>query len=206
MAYSKKKALSVVFTSAAKYKANLMGRALLFVSVDKHYRTHCIEATFAAENFKHLTGLETKLSPKHFFNLCLDKRLSEHDFEMRKNGTTELKLDILPRIVVPDLSARMIGNPNGMHPTIHLDKIAGNTHAYIGFTDVGGSRKHIPKTLINGDVREGSAEAPDRIAAIFRKQIEDKTFGEVVYVSGKIDISRVKLPKQYSYLQSLMKG
>ena len=204
MTYSKKKALSVVFASATKYKENLMGRTLLFVSVNKHYKTHCIEATFAAENFKHLTGLESKLKPKHFFNLCLDKRLSERDFEMRKNGTTELKLNVLPRIVVADLSARMIGDPYSAHPTIHLDKIAGSTHAYIGFTDVGGKRKHVPKTLINGDIRNASVDVPDRIAAIFRKRIEAKTFEEVVYVSDKVDMSRVKLPEQYSYLYSLL--
>lgn len=74
MAITKKDALSVVFSCAPEYKKNLVDRSLLFVCTDKHKRTYCLEVTFDASNFQHMTGLKTKQSGIHalyFLNYVL---------------------------------------------------------------------------------------------------------------------------------------
>lgn len=96
MAKTKKEALAIVFAAADAYQKNLIDHSLLFLCMDKHKRTYCVEVTFDRSNFQHLTGLETDpsvITPSHFFQLCLDRRLRESDFEFAENGTADWKLD-----------------------------------------------------------------------------------------------------------------
>ncbi len=83
-----------------------------------------------ATNFLHLTGLKVKkhkynadgientndsddtISAKEFYEKCLAHRLSASDFEFARDGTTPLKLDVLPRLISKNLSATMIGDYN----------------------------------------------------------------------------------------------
>ena len=107
MAKTKKEALATVFAAADRYQKNLIDHSLLFLCMDKHKRTYCIEVTFDGSNFQHLTGLETDpavISPSHFFQLCLDRRLKESDFEFAENGTADWKLEILPHVFQMDWS------------------------------------------------------------------------------------------------------
>lgn len=76
MARKKKDALAIVFAAANQYQENLVDHSLLFLCMDKHKKTYCVEVTFDVSNFQHLTGLETDpdvISPAHFFQLCLDR-------------------------------------------------------------------------------------------------------------------------------------
>lgn len=81
MAISPKEALSIIFKAAQSYQKNLIDQSLLFLCMDKHKRTYYIEVTFDASNFKHLTGVQTKLSALHFYEMCIDQRLSTGDFQ-----------------------------------------------------------------------------------------------------------------------------
>lgn len=96
---TKKEALQIVFSCAASYKENLAGRSLLFVTTDKHKTVRCLEVTFDGSNFLHMTGFKLnkkEISANNFFSMCCDKRLSESDFEFAADGTTEMKMRVLP--------------------------------------------------------------------------------------------------------------
>ena len=58
--YTKEEAISIVASCAEKYRDELAGRSLLFICMDKHKRTSCIEFTFDASNYLHLIGLKLK--------------------------------------------------------------------------------------------------------------------------------------------------
>ena len=99
---TKKEALQIVFSCAASYKENLAGRSLLFVTTDKHKTVRCLEVTFDGSNFLHMTGFKLnkkEISANNFFSMCCDKRLSESDFEFAADGTTEMKMRVLPGLV-----------------------------------------------------------------------------------------------------------
>ena len=57
------------------------------------------EVAFHRYNFLHLTGVKLNkggtASAIHFYQKCLDKRLTENDFTFAKDGSTGQKLDIL---------------------------------------------------------------------------------------------------------------
>lgn len=110
---TKKEALSIVFACAPLYKENLVDKSLLFITTDKHKSVHCLEVTFDISNFLHMTGFKLRkpgINARHFFNLCYDKRLTEADFEFSTDGTTEMKMRVLPSLMKKNLSAKMLGD------------------------------------------------------------------------------------------------
>lgn len=203
MSISKKQALSTVFSAADAYENNLAGKAMLFLSVDKHYCVNCMEAAFDKGNFNHLTGLKTNLSPKHFYNLCLSRRLSESDFWFSPDGTTELKLRVLPKVVACDLSARMIGECNDSQPKLCTEVLVGGTHACLGFVRDCGSGIYVPNTLLNGDIRKLTAGKWDRIILTCRKNRDDVKYSEVVFRADNFDWDRLKTPPVLEHLPIL---
>ena len=202
MTMTKKEALHIVFTAADDYQKNLVNHSLLFICMDKHKRTYSIEVTFDRSNFQHLTGLETDpsaITPSHFFQLCLDRRLKESDFEFAKNGTTEWKLEVLSRVFQKNLSANMIGIYNHSQPLLATERIAGNVSVCIGFVRDGGVGRYVPNTVLKGDIRS-LVHTTDRIIVTYRKMSKDLTYSEIVYATKKIDWITVKFPAPYSYL------
>jgi hypothetical protein len=53
-------------------------------SIKSHY---IIEST--ETNFQHLTGVNSLISPKAFFDKCIDGTLDENDFDFAKRGQSE---------------------------------------------------------------------------------------------------------------------
>ena len=162
--YTKEQAIKIVVTCAEAYKENLANKNLLFICQDKHKRTSAIEFSFDASNFLHLTGLKIKkkkhgseesddaISAKEFYEKCIAHRLSVSDFEFAKDGTTPLKLDVLPKLISKNLSATMIGDYNSQNPKLVTDKLAGSTAACMGFVPTGPANRYVPNTILKVDI------------------------------------------------------
>lgn len=219
---TKKEAMAVVFSCAAEYKENLVDHSLLFLCQDKHKRSYCLEVTFNTSNFQHLTGFKTeeaikdpeqegqntegdskskkrKMNAAHFFELCIDHRLSENDFEFADDGTTPMKMHVLPSAVKKNLSANMIGYYNGNQPKLYTEQIAGSVKGCVGFVKDKDIGRFVPNTLLEGDVRK-KVTRPDRILVTYRKKRDDELYSEIVYAAKKVDWEKVKVPAEYSYL------
>ena len=199
MAISPKEALSIIFTAAESYQKNLIDQSLLFLCLDKHKKTYCIEVTFDASNFKHLTGVQTRLNALHFYEMCIDHRLSTDDFCFAKDGTTVWKMEVLPRLISKNLSANMIGEYNGSMPVLFTERIAGSTSACMGFVRSDENGRYIPNTILKGDVRTLVHKA-DRIIATYRKKRSESQYIEIVYSAKKIDWEKIELPRDFQYL------
>ncbi len=202
MAIDKKRALSVVFSCAAEYQKNFVDKCLLFLFTDKHKNVYSLEVTFDVSNFLHLTGFEInedEISRTDFFNRCLDKRLSEKDFEFKADGTTELKMKVLPTLMQKNLSAKMIGDYNNLKPKLYTERIAGSISGCMGFVQDEETGRYVPNTVLDSDIRD-VVYLPYRIIATFRKQRKDALYSEIVYLAKKVEWERIKLPKEYEYL------
>ena len=197
----KKEALSILFSAAEAYQEHLVDHSLLFLCADRNRHTYCFEVTFDINNFKHLTGCKTSLSPRHFYRLCLAKRLSVDDFEFAGDGTTEWKLKVLPRVISRNLSANMVGEYNDSMPILYTERVAGNISACISFVhaDDHPDSRYVPNTVLMGDIRTLVHKA-DRILVTYRKKRDETAYGEIVYAAKKVDLSAVSLPENYSYL------
>ena len=183
---TKKEALSIVFSCAPLYKENLVDRSLLFITTDKHKNVHCLEVTFDIGNFLHMTGFKLRkpgINARHFFNLCYDKRLTEADFEFSTDGTTEMKMRVLPSLMKKNLSAKMLGDYNMSQPKLYTDKIAGSLSACMGFVRDGGEGRFVPNTVLEGDIRT-KVKAADRIIATYRKSRSEEQYSEIVFTDS----------------------
>ncbi|MBQ4649328.1 MAG: hypothetical protein IJB73_01360 [Firmicutes bacterium] len=151
----KKDAVEVIIKCARLYKDNLAGKILLLVCKDKNGNEESVELHFDGSNFLHLTGCRAKdgLTAKSFYRKCLSKKLSINDFEMAEDGTTVLKLKVLPALMEKGLSAKMIGDYDGRQPRLYTDKLAGNIRGCMGFKEVIPG-KYVPNTVLNVDIRK----------------------------------------------------
>ena len=211
--YTKEQAISIVTTCAKEYRTNLADKVLLVVSLDNKLQTSCVELTFDASNFMHLTGLQPletvdssgkryKLNSIQFYKRCLDRKIRVQDFDFSEDGTTPLKLEVLPSIINRNLSAKMIGDYNSANPKLFTEKIVGNVNACVGFVATQPTGRYVPNTVLKVDMR---TYAPNwaRIVAIFRKGKSDDVYSEITYKAKNVDWSMIKYPLELSYLSAL---
>lgn len=202
----KNKARKILFECAELYKDNLINRNLLFLCLDKHKNISALEVAFSATGFMHLTGVkfkEQRLSAGKFFDKCISKRLSIEEFEMASDGTTEMKLNILPLLFVKNLSANMVGDFSARTPVLVTEKMAGGVKGCIGFVYDTKYRFYVPNTVLNLDIRTYITNQ-QRIIATFRKQKNDEVYQEIVYLAKKIAWEQLCFPKSHAYLQKLI--
>ena len=205
--YTKQDAIRIVTSCAEQYDINLTNKNLLILCMDKHKKVSYIEVSFEASNFLHLTGLKLsmkseneKMSALDFYERCLSHRLSPNDFEFATDGTSFLKLDVLPNIITKNLSASMIGDYNSCNPKLYTNKLVGGVTACIGFLDA--ENKYVPNTVLKTDIRDLVSQTL-RIIAIYRKDKFAEKYDEITYKQSKIDWDDVKYPNELLYLKDL---
>lgn len=178
---TKEKAISVLCECAEKYKKNLSGKNLLLLCLNKEKKIFVMELTFDAGNYLHLTGCAVgdKMSAKEFYRKCLGHRLRICDFEFAADGTTEMKLEVLPLMVTKNLSAHMIGDYNAGYPKLYTEKMVGGVKGCMGFVKNKYGRL-VPNTVLKADIRQYVSH-PARIIVIFRKKREEQKYSETVY-------------------------
>lgn len=210
--YTKEQALAVVTSCAKSYQENLANKTLLFVCLDKHKHISCIEFSFDASNFLHLTGLKPKvsldengneyiLSAIDFYNKCLDRKLRVQEFDFASDGTTPLKLEVLPLVINKNLSAAMVGNYNSMNPKLYTEKLVGGIKACVGFVMVANKGRYVPNTVLKVDIRDYTTHT-SRVIAVFRKSKNQTEYSELTYRAKKVDWKLIKYPDEYAYLSS----
>jgi len=215
--YTKKEAIKIIVSCAEKYRDELVDRTLLFVCQNKHKQVSCMEFSFTEGNYLHLTGVKVKrpgevekepeeerdvISPSDFYSRCINHKLSPRDFDFADDGTTYMKLDVLPLIMNKNLSAVMIGDYNSSKPKLHTDKLAGGVKACMGFVPDEESGRYVPNTVLKENVKDVVNDWV-RVIAIYRKPIAEQQYQELTYKAKGIDLSSIKLPKEYHYIQEV---
>ena len=185
----KKNEAAQIITSCAKlYNENLENKNFLFVFNDKN-NIQYLETVFLPRNYKHLTGVESspkKIQSSNFYNLCLSGRLSPDDFELHKNGTTEMKLSVLPQVMNIHKNAKMIGDFNSIKFELVTEKIIGTITACVGF--VCDNNFYVPNTVLREDTRTVVENSAKRIIAIFQKEIQEQQYSINTYLAKGISL------------------
>lgn len=182
----KDEALKIINKCAKLYQENLENRNFLFVSLTDS-KLNYMEARFLKNNFKHLTGVvdtNGEINASLFYSKCLNNKLSLNDFEMRNDGTTELKLSVLPELMKLSKSVKMIGNFNCYKPKLYVDKLAGNVTACIGLSKA--NEFYVPVTALKEDTR-GLVIKTEKVVAIFSKHVKDKLYTNLTYLAKGFD-------------------
>ena len=199
-------ALKIILDCAKKYNTNLNNKSLLFIACNKERGVYSFEARFTSSNFVHLTGIKhvqeitgEKISPSDFLERCINNKLSIKHFDLAEDGTTQLKLEVLPKLMNPNLPAKMLGKFDDNKTKLYTENIAGSTYGCMGFVKDKKDYYNYPNTVLNDDIRKNVVCA-DRILITYRKNITDEYYSEIVYKTKKYDFSKLIIPK-YPYLK-----
>ena len=184
--YTKQQAISIIVDCAAKYEENLNGYQLLFILKDKHKHISFLEVNFYPYNFLHLTGIKLidNTTAADFYERCLNHKLSPEDFSFASDGTTQLKLEILPQLMKKNISAKMVGDFNGCNPKLYTEKLAGGVKACLGFVKTHRA-EYVPNTVLNTDIRTVS-KISQQVIATYRRKRADSSYQELVYKAKKL--------------------
>lgn len=195
---TKKEAVSIISKCARQYALNLCDKQVVFVYRDQKNKPDYVEVFFRSNNFMHFTGIEAKnlMKANRFYRDAIQQRLKESNLIFKDNHTTELKLQILPKIMNIASSARMIGDYAGTGVDLYTEKVTGTTSACLGLIEKNGI--YIPNTVLQEDIRDIIPKPPGKIFAIFRKDIHQKQYTELTYKSKSSHITQKCLPKELS--------
>jgi len=159
------------------YKSNYINKNVLFVA-SRGDEVHLYEVAFFAKNFMHLTGNTKTMSAKFFYNLSRSGSLKKSDFIFAKDGTTDMKLDVLQPLMNLLFTAQMIGDYNDSHDWVVADKMVGTVTIAMGFKRDEDANCNVPCTALKTDVRTVSLKPILPITAVFRKDRSEKLYSE----------------------------
>ena len=157
---------NVIIKCAQLYRDNLCNKELLFFYLAGS-KIQYISVSYYPANYKHLTGIVISCSPKDFFELCCKQTISENAFTLKDNGTTELKLRVLERIMNVAYHAQFLGDYLNSNIYLELDKVVGSTLCGLGIEN-SDSDTYYPKSVLNGDMRKQVIEMKPIVAVYER--------------------------------------
>lgn len=174
---NKKQAIAILNTSAQKFRDNLCGKKILVAYFECNLLNY-IEIKIQNVHFQHLTGVITpKLSPSMFYSSILDGRLSPSDFYFKSDGTTLLKLQVLPQLMSFQKNASMIGDANNNRVRLMTEKVLGSTSSTIGLVK-SNNGIYYPNTALKSDIREETYNI-HKILLILSKSIREKEYSVI---------------------------
>lgn len=200
----KRRTIQIMTKAAKLYKEHLEDQKILFLygvpsEINKQLLTDSkhlsainkYEVVFHRGNFLHLTGVKlnrnTVLSAIHFYEKCLDNRLTESDFVMSKDGSSGQKLDILENMMNIKRNATMIGEFTDRGPMLFAEKVAGNVGGCIGFVKDRNTKLNVPNTLLKKDIRDVTKKPMQKIYAIFSKGYTEDKFSKIEKLDKDIE-------------------
>ena len=179
----KTEAVRIILNAAEEYNRLFLERNFLYI-YDNKKDLGSIETYFSKKSFLHLTGVETNVPSAVFFDMCVNHRLSERDFSFKSDGTTNLKMQILPMLFKVTQNYKMLGSYDFKKPKLFTDKIAGGQRCCMGFVkDPNGY--YVPNTSLKEDIRDIS-EAIYRIVAIYSKEKAGTEFSDRLYIAKNV--------------------
>lgn len=213
----KRKAIQVMTKAASVYRDNLEDRKILFLygtpaDVKKQLRTEKVrltaikayEVVFHTYNFMHLTGVRlntnTTASAIHFYQKCLDNRLTEKDFSFAEDGSTAQKLDILESMMLIKTKVTMIGEFTDSGPKLFTEKVAGNVCGCIGFVKDKNTGLNVPNTLLKKDIRDVTKQPTQKVYAVLSKGYTEDRYSVWEKVDKEIDARKQCLAEKIADL------
>lgn len=200
--YTKHEAIKIISAASKDYKENLVGKNFIIIYRDRHRNVFdYFETAFLPRNFQHLTGVDFigsdgKILKQsvHFYKKCITHSLSEKEILYRNDGTTNLKLQALPKVVNFFKTSNMTTTLDTFQPQLQVDRLVGNITYCLGFTK--DNKYYVPSSCLLKDIRDFS-ETQSQIITVLSKSNdkEAKYYKEIKYVAKKIDLKTIQFPE-----------
>ncbi len=196
--YNKRDALQIIVSAAKEFEIKLKDKHFLIVYQENgKAKTVCVG--FRDMNFLHMTGVKTKLSAQQFYSACLDRKLSEKDFELDSKGKVQQKLMVLPYLSILLYNNCMIGGFINSGICIRADYFVGNTKAVLSVGFRTGKSVDFPVTLYSEDIRKLS-HPTSKVLAIFVKDYRQTNYKDCTYLSKGQEIHKLPISEELKRL------
>lgn len=192
----KREALQIIVRCANLYEEKLRDKTLLVVIGNEKNFTY-EEIYFPKSNFLHLTGAKVEMNSNQFYKKAVKAKLGLNEFEFNDDGTTRLKLNVLPELL--SMKVNMFATYNGTRPKLYTQKLIGNIRGCLGFVkskDYGNF--YVPNTTLETDMRNESKEYK-RVLFILRRCKTDSKYGELIYSAKQINKEILKQISKVDY-------
>ena len=180
--------IRILSQCAGVYQAGLNNRNVLFV-YERGHELQALETCFLPRHFLHLTGVRFSGTSSNFLRLCLEHKLSPKQISLAENGTTEMKLQVLPELVNIHQSARMIGPYDQSKIALYTEQLVGNVRGCMGFVLDG--QYYNPNTVLREDIRNITVGCC-RTVATYVKPIGQARYIEASYHSSAVDLMQIE--------------
>ena len=186
-----RQALSIARKCAVLYNNNLANKNFMILySVNDDI--HNVELECQKGNFVHLTGLSPiNISASVFYKKLINNKASLSDFEMKKDGTTVLKLSVLESMMDFSNGINMIGNIHSSSLDLHTEKLIGNIYACLGFVQIPNGC-YVPNTILKKDMR-AITDKFYRVVAILSKKTSEMKYEKIIYEAKGISVNSTSI-------------
>ncbi len=175
----KERILTELLNASRQYKKVYLDyEYLIFSEAFKRKDYYIISAE--KDNFKHLTGVNSKINAKDFFEKCYNGSLSDNDFDFIKigqdlksvKGTIRRKISVLPDMMNL-FHANLLVEENYIKNHVICSFATADGSCTLGFIESGKSR---PKSLIKGNALHN----PSPVNLILRRKRGTTLFNEII--------------------------
>ena len=196
----KDEAIRILTTCACQYNENLVNKNLLYI-FNENGVINFFESLFLPRHYLHLTGVKLKaknIKSVDFYKLCLKSQLSSSIFTFHENGTTEMKLSVLPQVMNIHKTAKMVGDYDNTKSILYTEKVVGTITACIGFVRDGSY--YLPNTTLREDIRTVTHKPQKRILAILSKKDKDKKYCTCSYMAKGFSLESIHMSNELRQL------
>lgn len=176
-----------IIACSKKYKDNFVDYHYLVCSKAFVIRDYYIISAYE-DNYQHLTGVHSLLSPKEFFDKCHDASLSDSDFDFSKKGQSEksVKGSVREKITVLSNTMDLFTYPEiYAEESFQKNKVfcsfaTAVTSFTLGFSD---GKYAVPKSLLKNNKLSCNL---NKVDLIVRKRKTEELFDEIVLIDYEI--------------------
>ncbi len=182
----KERVRQTVIDCSKKYKSNYVDYDYLVCSKAFTKKDYYIISAYE-DNYQHLTGVHSLISPQDFFNKCYDGSLSECDFDFIKKGQSEksVKGSVREKIAVLDSTMDLFSYPEiYVEESFHKNRVFCSFATAINSFTLGfaNDKYATPKSLLKNNKLSNNL---NKVDLIIRKHKTEELYNEIVLVNNE---------------------
>ncbi len=182
----KERVRQTVIDCSKKYKSNYVDYDYLVCSKAFTQKDYYIISAYE-DNYQHLTGVHSLISPQDFFNKCYDGSLSECDFDFIKKGQSEksVKGSVREKIAVLDSTMDLFTYPEiYVEESFHKNRVFCSFATAINSFTLGfaNDKYATPKSLLKNNKLSNNI---NKVDLIIRKHKTEELYNEIVLVNNE---------------------
>lgn len=180
----KERVRQTVIDCSKKYKSNYVDYDYLICSEAFTKKDYYIIRAYE-DNYQHLTGVHSLISPQDFFSKCYDGSLSVCDFDFIKKGQSEksVKGSVREKIAVLDSTMDLFTYPEiYVEESFHKNRVFCSFATAINSFTLGfaNDKYATPKSLLKNNKLSNNI---NKVDLIIRKRKTEELYNEIVLVN-----------------------